>query len=107
MSDSFGKKIRECRIKAGLTQEELAERLETQKNYVWQLENKSPARPSGKLLLKIADILEVSPDYLIDDSSLSPSSKHLENAFFRKADGMNLTNDDLSKVLSILDLIKK
>lgn len=106
MSDSFGKKIRKRRVELELTLEEVAEKLETKKNYVWQLENKSPARPSGKLLLRFAKVLEVSPDYLIDDDAVEPTTKHLEQAFFRKAKGMNLTEDDMEKIFKILKVIK-
>jgi len=106
VSDSFGKKIRDRRLELDLTLEEVAEKLGTKKNYVWQLENKSPARPSGQLLLRFAKVLDVSPDYLIDDEAEKPTKDHLEDAFFRKADGMNLTEEDMDKIFKILKVIK-
>lgn len=105
MSDSFAKKVRELRKAKGLKLEELAEKLETTKNYVWQLENKSPARPSGQLLLKIADIFEVSPDFLIDDEAEEETESHRRDALLRRLKGKNVSNDDIEKALKILDIL--
>ncbi|MFC3050789.1 helix-turn-helix domain-containing protein [Kordiimonas pumila] len=105
MSDSFGKKVRKLRQDQSLTLEDLAEKLETTKNYVWQLENKSPARPSGQLLLKIADIFEVSPDFLIDDSIKEESINQRHEALFRRIKNKNLSNEDIEKALKILDML--
>ena len=46
---------------------ELGEKISSTKAYVWELENKSNARPSADKLLKIADALSVSPEFLIND----------------------------------------
>ncbi|WP_417456453.1 helix-turn-helix domain-containing protein [Kordiimonas sp.] len=105
MSDSFGKKIRELRLAEGLKLEELAERLETTKNYVWQLENKSPARPSGQLLLKLADIFKVSPDFLIDDSTEMETDSHRRDALLRRLKDKDVSNKDIEKALKILDIL--
>ena len=105
MSDSFGKKVRELRKAKGLKLEELAEKRETTKNYVWQLENKSPARPSGQLLLKLADIFEVSPDFLIDDKANEESEGHRRDALLRKFKDKDVSNEDIEKALKILDIL--
>lgn len=70
MSKSFGKKIKELRLYNGLTLEEVAARIGTTKNYVWQLEDKTDSRPSGKLLLDISTLFGVSPGNMIDDDKL-------------------------------------
>ena len=107
MSDSFAKKIRNRRIERGLTLEELANRLGTSKNYVWQLENKAPARPSGQLLLKLASVLELSPDFLINDEANEQDTEHLKDVVWRKSKSANLSKADLEKVLDLIDIIKK
>ncbi len=105
MSDSFGKKVRDLRISKGYTLEELANKLRTKKNYVWQLENKSPARPSGQLLLRIADILEVSPDFLIDDDVVEETEDQLADALFRKSKDRGLSKNDIEKIFQIMDIM--
>lgn len=107
MSDSFAKKVRERRTQLNLTLEELANRLGTTKNYVWQLENKSPARPSGQLLLKLSSVLELSPDFLIDDGVTEQDEEHLKDVVWRKSKSANLSRADLEKVLDLIDIIKK
>jgi transcriptional regulator with XRE-family HTH domain len=107
MSDSFGSKIKALRIAKRLTLEEVAEKVDSTKAYVWQLENKVPARPSGKMLLELADVLGVSPDYLIDDSALDPSVSHLENALLRSVKGRGLTSEELEQLLKIADTFGK
>lgn len=107
MSDSFAKKVRHLRKKNHLTLEDLANKLGTTKNYVWQLENKTPARPSGQLLLKIADIFDVSPDYLIDDENEEETEDQFADALFRKSKNLNLTKTDQEKILEIMKIIGK
>lgn len=106
MSDEFGKKIRDRRIKLGLTLEELAEKLGTTKNYVWQLENKSPARPSGQLLLKISDVLELPPDFLLDDEKDNPDAEQMKYVLFRKSKIANLSEKDIEKLLKMMSILK-
>lgn len=107
MSESFGEKIRARRKELGFTLEQLAEKLDTTKNYVWQLENKKPARPSGKLLLRLADLLETSPDFLIDDNAATPTAEHLKSALFRSEEFKTASEADIEKVKQILAIVKK
>lgn len=84
MSQKFGEKLRSIRSKSNITLEELAEAIGSSKSYVWQLENKSNAKPSAELLLKISNYLGVSPDFLLDDSVEEYTSEQLDDAFFRR-----------------------
>ena len=107
MSESFGKKIKHLRIQKKLTLDELAEQIGSKKTYIWQLENKTPARPSGKLLLDLADALGVSPDFLIDDTQEKPTTNHLENALLRSVKGRGLSESELQKLIQIADTLAK
>lgn len=107
MSDSFGEKVRKLRKEKRWTLEDLSNKLGTTKNYVWQLENKSPARPSGQLLLRIADIFEKSPDFLIDDGLEEQTEDQFADALFRKSKNLNLSKEDQEKVLEIMNVFKK
>jgi transcriptional regulator with XRE-family HTH domain len=59
-----GNRIREARIKNHLTQEELAEKLGTEKNQISRWEN-GHKMPRGERLSEIAQTLNVSLDYLM------------------------------------------
>lgn len=100
MSEKFGEKLRNARTAKNVTLESLAESLGSSKAYVWQLENKQNAKPSAEMLLKIANYFSKSPDYFIDDTAEEPSSKHLEDAFFRKF--RKLSEDDKRTIERII-----
>jgi transcriptional regulator with XRE-family HTH domain len=63
---SIGKKIADKRILLGITQEELAEKLDTSANYISNIET---GIKSGSLVfyLKIANELKLSLDYLFSE----------------------------------------
>lgn len=70
MADTFGERIRNLRIKKGLTQLALAEMLNRRDSTVrmWEL-NKN--QPSHEFLLRLAQIFNVSTDYLLGQSDFS------------------------------------
>ena len=84
MSEKFGEKLRKIRTSRNMTQEELAAVLGSSKAYVWQLENKKNAKPTAELLLKIANHFGQSPEFFLDDTQDEPSTRQVEDAFFRK-----------------------
>lgn len=106
MSVDFGDKLRKRRLEKKLTLEALAEMIGSTKAYVWQLENKKPARPSGEFLLKIASVLDISAEFLIDDRSAEPNEKHVQIALARGLADRGLSQNDLDKLLRIADSIK-
>ena len=65
-SEYIGARIRQCRREKGLTQEQLAERIDIAPNYLGQIEN---GRRGVNLtnLVKIANELNVTFDYLMSD----------------------------------------
>ena len=60
----FGKKLRRLRLQAGLTQAELAKRLNVTKAAVSYYENQERS-PSPDVLIKIATIFHVTTDHLL------------------------------------------
>lgn len=64
---NLGKRIREERIRVGLTQERLAELVGCNESYIGQIE-RSTKNPSLETVLKIASALKVTIDYLLVDS---------------------------------------
>jgi transcriptional regulator with XRE-family HTH domain len=91
---TLGEKIRKIRKDKGLTLEKLGELTESSKSYIWELENKNPPRPSADKIAKIAAVLGVTADYLVDTREASPNTDVVDNAFFRKYRNMDPTTKE-------------
>ena len=65
----FGQRVQESRKFAGMTQEELAERLGIDKNHVSRIERGAKAC-SIDILVELSGILKVSTDYLLTGKSI-------------------------------------
>jgi transcriptional regulator with XRE-family HTH domain len=68
-----GDKIKDLRIKKGLTQEELGQKLGVQKSAVHKWENGLVVNLKRSIIAKLAMILECSPTYLFDDEIIKPA----------------------------------
>src|SRR3954451_17179916 len=80
----FGQRIKDLRTKKGLTLDQLAQETGSSKSYIWELENKNPPRPSAEKISKIASVLGVTSDYLVDEEESIPTADAVDQAFFRK-----------------------
>ena len=98
---TFSQKIRERRIELKMTLEELGSKISSTKAYVWELENKTNARPSADKLLKIADALEVSPDYLINDDLKEEDDDAIDKAFFRKFKKLSTADKEILRSIAL------
>lgn len=65
-ANPLGDRIRNLRKAKGLTLDQLAELSGSSKSYIWELENKSPPRPSAEKLSKIADKLGTTIEFLLE-----------------------------------------
>lgn len=98
----LGERVRELRLKRGLTLEALAERVGSSKSYMCEIENKDVARPSAEKLHQIAAALETTTDYLI--SAEVTEADATDTAFFRKYQKMHpKSKEKLREMLKILD----
>lgn len=103
MATPLGEKIRELRKAQGYTLDRLAEVTESSKSYIWELENKSPPRPSADKIAKIAAALGVTADYLMDPTETVKVEDATDNAFFRKYRKMDPATKE--KVRRMVDLL--
>lgn len=103
MATPLGEKIRELRKAKGYTLDRLAELTESSKSYIWELENKSPPRPSADKIAKIAAALGVTADYLMDPTETVKVEDSTDNAFFRKYRKMDPATKE--KVRRMVDLL--
>lgn len=90
----FGKKLRNLRLEAGLTQSELAKRLNVTKAVIsyYELHERSP---SPEVLIKISSIFHVSTDFL-----LGLSQK-------KTLDVSDLSNEEIDILQIIIDSFRK
>jgi transcriptional regulator with XRE-family HTH domain len=105
MSNSLGEKIRRLRKEKDLTLEQLAEQTDSSKGYIWELENRDTLKPSAEKLVKIAVILNVNIEFLLDDSKHTPDDSVLKNAFFKKFEKLN--QEDQKKFMKIIEVWEK
>ena len=70
---NLGDKIRDTRLKCGLTQDRLAEMVDISTNFMSLIEN--GRNMSVETLVKIADALGVTVDYLLSDTMEVQSDK--------------------------------
>lgn len=102
MTNSLGEKIYRLRKQKELTLERLGEVTETSKSYIWELENKNPPRPSAEKLAKIASVLGVTIDFLMDTQEAKPTVDVVDQAFFRKY--RNMDPDTKEKIRQMVEL---
>ena len=79
---ALGDKIRVLRKQRGYTLEKLAELSGSSKSYIWELENKTPPRPSADKVAKIAAVLGVTGDYLMNAGLQVEDA--VDEAFYRR-----------------------
>lgn len=84
MPTALGEKIQKLRKEKGLTLEQLADRTDSSKSSIWEMENKAPPRPSADKLSKIASELGVTMDYLLDREEKITEADATDEMFFRK-----------------------
>ncbi len=82
MTTALGDKIRDLRKQRGYTLEKLAELSGSSKSYIWELENKNPPRPSADKIGKIAAVLGVTGDYLMNAGLQVEDA--VDEAFYRR-----------------------
>lgn len=100
---ALGRKIRNLRKKMGLSLDEFALKTESSKSYVWELENKPVARPSGEKIAKFAHILQVTSEFLLDENRTDPTPDERDQAFFRQYQGAD--PDVKAKIVEILKVL--
>lgn len=94
-------KIKRYRKEKRLTLEQLGDLTGSSKSYIWELENRNPPRPSAEKIARIAAVLGVTPEFLMDDGRDSPEASDIDLAFFRKYQKM--PGDTKKRLRQILD----
>lgn len=101
MGTTLGEKLRRHRQEKGYSLDKLAELTESSKSYLWELENRDTRKPSAEKLTRIAHALDVTTDYLLDETA-APDEEVIREAFFRKFS--KLEPEDRKKIEQMIDL---
>ena len=64
-NQEFGRKLRELRVKAHLTQRQLADKVQVDFTYLSKIENGAVPPPREKVMLRLAEVLNTDVDELI------------------------------------------
>ncbi len=92
----MSKRIKECRIKTNLTQQELATKLGIQKSAVAKYENGRVKNIKMETLKTMAEIFQCSPAYLMGWDAPDPNDDG--TVFAAHKDGENFTPEELEKI---------
>ena len=99
----IGKRIKEQRIKKGLTQENIAEYLDISVSYISRIE-RAAVKISLDTLVRIAVFLDVSPAFLID-GTIAASGDYLQGELADVTSGFS--SDQMNLLLDIAQALKK
>lgn len=104
----FGKRLKNLRENAELTQEELAKKLNIVKSNISMYESGTRI-PNAEILEELSGIFGVSIDYLLGKTDVkqyeNPYDDELEQVLFSKA--KELTDDEKKAVLGVINAIKR
>jgi len=92
-NQEFGRKLRELRIKAHLTQRQLADKVQVDFTYLSKIENGVVPPPREKVMLRLAGVLNTDADELIALAGKIPADvaqilKNRETLQFLRSDGI-------------------
>jgi transcriptional regulator with XRE-family HTH domain len=104
LSTPLGDKIRAERKRLKLTLDDLAQKTESSKSYIWELENRPVVRPSAEKIRKIAEVFGVTVEYLLDDGKQAPTKSDADEVFFRRIGQLDpAKRAQLEKFLKAID----
>ena len=104
MDDKFGERIKQYRIKLGLTQNQVAEQMDVTPGYISNVENGRTAM-SLRFLVYYAKLMNVTLDSLVGDLEPEYQSTSLDNALIEEISKIN--KNEKEKLLKTLKIWNK
>ena len=102
---TFGQKLRELRRSKGVTQRELAGKVDVDFSYISKIENDRLPPPAADTIIRICEALSIPPDELLAMTGKMPSQvKQMVGTsssalqFMRQAQSMKLTDEEWDKL---------
>lgn len=94
---SFGEKLKDLRCKAGMTQLQLANKVNVTKSVISYYEHKKDKKPSVDILIEFSEIFNVSLEELLE----------IEEVNKEQVDVSGLTEDDIVAVNALINTLRK
>lgn len=105
MSNLLGNKIKKLRKEKKQTLDALAKEANISKSYLWELENSDAKKPSAEILNLIAIALDVTTDFLLNNTNVDADEQIKDEGFYRNY--QNLQPDQKNQLRSIMDILRK
>jgi XRE family transcriptional regulator, master regulator for biofilm formation len=105
-SDMIGKRVQQLRKEKGMSLTELAERAGVAKSYISSLERDIQKNPSIQFLEKIAGVLKVPVDRLIDPDDTSEKDRDLDQEWYEIIKEAMISGVDKQQFREFLDFNK-
>ena len=105
MTDTLANRITKLRRGKGLTLEQLGERTQSSKSYIWELESGKRIRPSAVKIAKLAEALDTTIDVLIGTAINLPDMSPEDQVFMRKF--ARLSPERKKDMAAILEVFRK
>lgn len=102
---ALGVKVKELRMKKGLSLQQVADGAGSSKAHIWDIETGKNKNPSIDSLNKLADFFDVSVTYLVGEDPNSESEDTELIAMFRELKG--LEKSDRDKIRKIMKAFKE
>ena len=104
---SIGRKIAKARNQKGLTQEQLAEKVDSNSGYISNIET-AKKKPSLGLLIRIVNVLDLSLDYLLVNNMENKKFKNVVQIIELYKEIQMLDEDDKKLFYNVSsDIIKR
>lgn len=115
----MGRRIRDLRISAGLTQEQLGEMVGLQKSAIAKYENGKTENMKRSVIQRMAEVLGVSPSYLMgfeDDAPyyIDPNAAELAKEIYNNENlrilfdaTRDISKEDLEVIVRMVEGLKK
>jgi transcriptional regulator with XRE-family HTH domain len=114
MEETFGQKLRTLRRATNVTQRKLAERVGVDFSYISKLENDRLPPPAADTVVKICEVLGVTPDELLAASGKMPpriqqsiGSSPAAIQFLRNAQAMKLSEAEWKQLSEQLKRLRE
>lgn len=98
---SLGARLKELRLKKGVSLQMVADVVKASKPHIWELERGNTKNPSLELLTNLANYYGVTVDYLAGMKEKDKDSEYL--AFAREAEEKGFSINDLEKLLDLAE----
>lgn len=102
---SFAIKLKQLRIKAGQSLQQVADAVHTSKTHIWDMEQGNSANPSRELLVKLAEHFRVSVSELVGENPNAGDEPSELVALYR--DLKSLSPNDRKTIEAVMRSLKE